>query len=76
MYLTLPYFDHMHRFLPALVQRAGGKVVSVQVNHRPRTQGVSKYGTWGRLWVGIWDVLGVMWLQRRAKVPVVEEVRR
>ncbi|BBL71889.1 glycosyltransferase family 2 protein [Methylogaea oryzae] len=76
VYLTLPYFDHMHRFLPALVQRAGGKVVSVQVNHRPRTQGVSKYGTWGRLWVGIWDVLGVMWLQRRAKVPVVEEVRR
>lgn len=74
VFLTLPYFDHMHRFLPALVQRAGGQVVSVEVNHRPRTQGVSKYGTWGRLWVGIWDVLGLMWLQRRAKVPVVEEL--
>ncbi|TAN51266.1 MAG: glycosyltransferase family 2 protein [Methylococcaceae bacterium] len=73
-YLSLPYFDHMHRFLPALVQRAGGQVVSVEVNHRPRTQGVSKYGTWNRLWVGIVDMFGVIWLQRRAKVPVVEEV--
>lgn len=76
VFLTLPYFDHMHRFLPALVQRAGGKVVSVAVNHRPRTQGQSKYGTWNRLWVGIVDLFGVMWLQRRAKLPLVEEVGR
>jgi len=74
LFLELPYFDHMHRFLPALAQRAGAKVVSVEVNHRPRTLGVSKYGTWHRLWVGIWDLMGVMWLQRRAHVPEVEEV--
>ena len=74
VFLDLPYFDHMHRFLPALAQRAGGRVISVEVNHRPRTMGVSKYGTWHRLWVGIWDVIGVMWLQRRAHVPEVEEV--
>ena len=74
LFLELPYFDHMHRFLPALAQRAGAKVVSVEVNHRPRTLGVSKYGTWHRLWVGIWDLMGVMWLQRRAHLPEVEEV--
>lgn len=74
LFLTLPYFDHMHRFLPALAQRAGGQVVSVEVDHRPRTRGQSKYGTWHRLWVGIWDLLGVMWLQRRARVPEVEEL--
>ncbi len=73
LFLALPYFDHMHRFLPALAQRAGGKVVSVEVDHRPRLRGQSKYGTWHRLWVGIWDLLGVMWLQQRAHVPVVEE---
>lgn len=73
LFLLLPYFDHMHRFLPALVQRAGGKVISVEVNHRPRLSGQSKYGTWHRLWVGIVDLLGVMWLQRRARVPQVEE---
>lgn len=76
LFLEMPYFDHMHRFLPALAQRAGANVVSVEVNHRPRTQGQSKYGTWGRLWVGIWDLMGVMWLQRRAHVPVVEELKR
>ena len=74
LFLDLPYFDHMHRFLPALAQRAGARVVSVEVNHRPRTLGQSKYGTWHRLWVGIWDLIGVMWLQRRAHVPEVEEV--
>ncbi len=74
LFLKLPYFDHMHRFLPALAQRAGAKVVSVEVNHRPRTLGQSKYGTWHRLWVGIWDLIGVMWLQRRAHVPDVEEI--
>ena len=74
LFMELPYFDHMHRFLPALAQRAGAQVVSVEVNHRPRTLGQSKYGTWHRLWVGIWDLIGVMWLQRRAHVPEVEEV--
>ena len=70
-FLDLPYFDHMHRFLPALVLRAGGKVVSVKVNHRPRERGKSNYGTFDRLWVGITDIFGVMWLQRRAKRPVL-----
>lgn len=74
LFLRLPYFDHMHRFLPALVLRAGGEVVSVPVNHRPRTQGISKYGFHNRLWVGIVDLFGVAWLQRRAKVSVIESV--
>jgi dolichol-phosphate mannosyltransferase len=74
LFLSLPYFDHMHRFLPALAQRAGGRVVSIEVNHRARLAGVSKYGTWNRLWVGIVDILGVMWLQSRAHIPIVEEV--
>lgn len=67
-FLRLPHFDHMHRYLPALFIRAGGRVVSVPVNHRPRTQGTSKYGTLDRLWVGIFDLIGVAWLQRRARV--------
>jgi dolichol-phosphate mannosyltransferase len=71
LFLDLPYFDHMHRFLPALVLRAGGRVVSVKVNHRPRARGASNYGTFDRLWVGISDIFGVMWLQRRAKRPVL-----
>jgi dolichol-phosphate mannosyltransferase len=75
-YLELPYFDHMHRFLPALVQRAGGETVSVEVNHRPRTRGTSNYGLFDRLWVGIVDLFGVMWLQRRSRRPAVSEVRR
>ena len=75
-YLDLPYFDHMHRFLPALVQRAGGATISVEVNHRPRTRGVSNYGLFDRLWVGIVDLFGVAWLQRRAKRPQVTELPR
>jgi dolichol-phosphate mannosyltransferase len=73
MFLDLPYFDHMHRFLPALVQRAGGRTVSVPVNHRPRARGVSNYGTLDRLLVGIVDLFGVMWLVRRSSRPVVRE---
>lgn len=73
VFLDLPYFDHMHRFLPALVIRRGGKVLSVPVNHRPRERGKSNYGTLDRLLVGIVDLLGVMWLLRRAKRPVVRE---
>ncbi|MGR9099054.1 MAG: glycosyltransferase family 2 protein [Gammaproteobacteria bacterium] len=72
-FLELPYFDHMHRFLAALIIRNGGEVESVEVNHRPRTRGVSKYGLHNRLWVGIVDLFGVMWLQRRAKLPVIGE---
>jgi dolichol-phosphate mannosyltransferase len=71
--LELPFFDHMHRFLPALVQRNGGATVSVEVNHRPRTRGVSNYGVLDRLWVGIVDLAGVAWLQRRAKRPEASE---
>jgi dolichol-phosphate mannosyltransferase len=69
LFLDLPFFDHMHRFLPALVQRQGGRTVSVPVNHRPRERGTSNYGTLDRLAVGITDLLGVLWLQRRAKIP-------
>lgn len=72
-YLELPYFDHMHRFLPALVQRAGWDVTSVEVNHRHRRQGKSKYGTLDRLFAGIIDLLGVMWLKRRARRPEAVE---
>ena len=74
--LELPVFDHMHRFLPALIQRNGGATLSVEVNHRPRTRGTSNYGMFDRLWVGIVDLFGVMWLQRRAKRPAVTEIKR
>lgn len=75
-FLELPYFDHMHRFLPALFLRAGGRVVSVNVRHRPRRHGKSKYGIHNRLWVGIIDLLGVMWLRARVRRPELEELRR
>ncbi|HYI85104.1 MAG TPA: glycosyltransferase family 2 protein [Acetobacteraceae bacterium] len=71
LFLDLPRFDHMHRFLPALVLRAGGRVVSEPVNHRPRLRGRSNYGTWDRLAVSLFDLVGVAWLQRRASRPVV-----
>ena len=71
VFLTLPFFDHMHRFLPALFIREQSRVVSVPVNHRPRTRGKSKYGVRNRMWVGIVDLLGVLWLQRRAVRPVI-----
>jgi dolichol-phosphate mannosyltransferase len=73
-FLDLPYFDHMHRFLPALFQRAGWQVLSVPVHHRPRTRGQSKYGMWNRLWVGITDLRGVGWLIRRSRVTRTEEL--
>jgi len=75
-FLSLPYFDHMHRFLPALILRAGGQVISEPVNHRSRTHGHSKYGTLDRLWVGIIDILGVIWLKKRAKLSEASEVER
>jgi len=74
-FLELPAFDHMHRFLPALFQRQGAAVMSVPVNHRPRIRGTSKYGLHNRLWVGIVDLIGVMWLRARyrAGLGVTEE---
>ena len=77
LFLELPYFDHMHRFLPALVLREGGTVRSVPVNHRPRRSGKSKYGILDRLGVGIVDIFGVMWLQRRStRARLLNEVVR
>jgi dolichol-phosphate mannosyltransferase len=73
-FLDLPYFDHMHRFLPALVQRAGWQVRSVPVNHRPRGSGISKYNNLNRALVGIADLRGVAWLIRRSKRTAVDEV--
>jgi glycosyltransferase involved in cell wall biosynthesis len=74
-FLRLPYFDHMHRYLPALMLREGYDVAFETVAHRPRTTGASKYTNLGRLWVSLADLLGVMWLARRARSPeAVEEV--
>ena len=74
VFLDLPYFDHMHRYLPALFQRAGWKVKSVPVNHRARGAGQSKYNNLNRALVGIADLRGVAWLIRRSKRTAVEEV--
>ncbi|MDE2229533.1 MAG: glycosyltransferase family 2 protein [Alphaproteobacteria bacterium] len=73
LYLDLPFFDHNHRFLPALALRQGGWVQSIAVNHRPRGGGVSNYRVLDRLWVGIVDLLGVLWLKRRAVNPEISE---
>jgi len=75
-FLALPQFDHMHRFLPALVHGQGGKVLSIEVNHRARREGKSKYGIRNRLGIGIIDLLGVRWLQRRNLQPVATELDR
>jgi dolichol-phosphate mannosyltransferase len=72
-FLELPHFDHMHRFMPALFLRGGGRVISIPVNHRPRRSGRSKYGTLDRLVVGLFDLVGVLWLQRRWRRPEVED---
>lgn len=71
-FLRLPYFDHMHRYYPALILRGGGEIRCVDVNHRPRLRGTSNYGLFDRLWVGITDLFGVAWLIKRAKQPVIE----
>jgi dolichol-phosphate mannosyltransferase len=77
VFLALPYFEGLHRFLPALVRREGYEVAYVDVIDRPRLHGVSNYGLWDRLWVGILDLAGVWWLVRRRKrVPAVSEVIR
>jgi dolichol-phosphate mannosyltransferase len=75
VYLALPYFDALHRFMPALIKREGYVVVHVDVADRVRMAGQSNYGFFDRLWVGILDMAGVWWLiRRRRKVPRVEEV--
>jgi len=74
-FLDMPRFDHMHRYLPALMIRRGGQVVSVEVNHRHRERGISKYGMWDRLSVAVRDLLGVMWLAARGSKPNVSAVR-
>lgn len=75
LFLSLPYFDGLHRFLPALIRREGYDIAYVDVVDRQRRHGVSNYGLWDRLWVGILDLLGVWWLVRRKKrVPDVTEV--
>lgn len=74
-YLRLPYFDALHRFMPALIKREGLGIVHVDVVDRPRFAGVSNYGLFDRLWVGIMDLAGVWWLiRRRRRKPQVTEV--
>ena len=70
LFLSLPYFDHIHRFLPALVRRQGGKVISVEVFHRERSSGKSKYSNWQRFRVGLVDLFGVSWLIKRSSFPI------
>jgi glycosyltransferase involved in cell wall biosynthesis len=74
-FLALPYFDGLHRFLPALMRREGYEIAYVDVVDRPRRAGVSNYGLFDRLWVGIMDLCGVWWLIRRKRAtPVVTEI--
>jgi dolichol-phosphate mannosyltransferase len=76
VFLSLPAFDHMHRFIPALMLRQGVAVESIPVRHRPRRRGTSKYGLHDRLWTGLVDMAGVMWLQRRRlDAPQAEDGR-
>jgi dolichol-phosphate mannosyltransferase len=75
LFLSLPYFDGLHRFLPALVRREGLDIVYVEVVDRPRRHGTSNYGFWDRLWIGMVDLFGVWWLIRRKKrIPQSVEV--
>jgi glycosyltransferase involved in cell wall biosynthesis len=75
VFLSLPYFDGLHRFLPALIRRDGYDIGYVDVVDRPRRHGQSNYGMWDRLWIGILDLAGVWWLiRRRKRVPEVSEV--
>lgn len=74
-FLALPYFDHIHRFMPAMMQMIGGEVMSVKVNHRARSHGLSKYGTLDRLMAGFVDLLGAIWLKKRHSLPMVSEVQ-
>lgn len=73
-FLDLPYFDHMHRYLPALIQRAGWRTISVPVSHRPRATGQSKYNNLSRALAGIIDLCGVVWLRRRTRLGSAREI--
>ena len=73
LYIRLPYFDHMHRFLSALAIREGANVLEYNVSHRERIEGISKYTNFGRLVVGFSDILGVMWLKKRTPKDVISE---
>lgn len=74
VFLSLPYFDGLHRFLPALVRREGYDIAYVDVIDRPRHTGVSNYGFFDRVWIGIMDLIGVWWLIRRKRhTPVATE---
>jgi dolichol-phosphate mannosyltransferase len=73
-FLRMPHFNHMHRFLPALILRDGGAVISVPVNHRPRVHGRSHYGTLRRLVNGVLDLAGVAWLIHRNRLPIIEQM--
>jgi dolichol-phosphate mannosyltransferase len=76
VFLAMPYFDGLHRFLPALVRREGYDIAYVEVVDRPRHSGVSNYGFFDRLWIGIMDLAGVWWLIRRKRpTPVATEVQ-
>ena len=76
LFLALPYFDGLHRFLPALVRREGHEIGYLEVVDRPRRAGTSHYGLWDRLWIGILDLFGVWWLiRRRPRVPHALEVK-
>lgn len=74
VFLALPFFDHLHRYLPALVKREGLTIALMPVGHRPRVAGVTKYGVMNRLWVGIADLVGVMWLLRRRRLAKIAEI--
>jgi len=75
VYLALPYFDHIHRFMPAMVQREGYTVMVLEVDHAERRGGQSNYSNLQRALVGIVDLLGAAWLIRRRKRPVVRDLR-
>ncbi|MDB5565354.1 MAG: glycosyl transferase, family 2 [Tardiphaga sp.] len=76
VFLSMPYFDGLHRFLPALVRREGFDIAYVDVVDRPRHSGVSNYGFFDRLWIGIMDLAGVWWLIRRKRsTPVATEIK-
>jgi dolichol-phosphate mannosyltransferase len=77
VFLALPYFDGLHRFLPALIRREGYEIGYVEVVDRLRRAGVSNYGMWDRLWIGILDLAGVWWLiRRKRRMPKAAEVKR
>jgi dolichol-phosphate mannosyltransferase len=76
VFLQLPYFDHMHRYMPAIVRADGYLTEFIDVNHRGRIHGVSKYTNFGRLWAALSDLRGVIWLMKRRRLPGgVDEIR-